>query len=225
METPTPKPAAPEAGGTLVNFASTKQQILLILKREGQSDLQTVASKLGISRMAVHKHAKDLEARGLIERIPVRNGPGRPRLAMKLAPNAADLFPKAYAEVTCSALSFIEEKLGRKAVEEALRRRQTTVIPGYRERIDAGSLQGRVKQMAELRDQEGYMAEAKAGKKGSFEIVEYNCPIREIAERYWEACAVENEMFRKVLRAEVETTHRVVAGAHMCRFLITPKEG
>lgn len=212
-----------DAEGAIASFASTKQEILLLLKREGQSDLQTVAARLGISRMAVHKHAKDLEARGLIERIPVRKGPGRPRLAMRLAPGATDLFPKAYAEVTCSALAFIEEKLGRKAVEEALRRRQTTVMPGYRERIQGDSLGARVKQMAELRDQEGYMAESKTGKKGAFEIVEYNCPIREIAERYWEACAVENEMFRKVLRAEVETTHRVVAGAHMCRFLITPK--
>jgi predicted ArsR family transcriptional regulator len=82
-----------------------------------------------------------------------------------------------------------------------------------------------VKELATLRDQEGYMAEARSGKKGAYEIVEYNCPILEIADRYWEACAVENEMFRKVLRADVETTHRVVAGGHACRFLITPKEG
>ena len=215
---------APEVAGSIANFASTKQEILKILKREGQSDLQAVSARLGISRMAVHKHAKDLEARGLIERVPVRNGPGRPRLAMRLSRSAADLFPKAYAEVTCSALAFIEEKLGRKAVEEALRRRQTNVMPGYKARVQADSLGGRVKQLAALPDQEGYMAESKEGKKGSFEIVEYNCPILEIADRYWEACQTENEMFRKVLRADVETTHRVVAGAHACRFLVTPKE-
>ena len=220
---PTENVANPEAAGSIASFASTKQEILRILKREGQSDLQQMAGKLGISRMAVHKHAKDLEARGLIERVPVRSGPGRPRLAMKLSKSAGDLFPKAYAEVTCSALAFIEEKLGRKAVEEALRRRQTTVMPGYKARVQADSLGGRVKQLAQLRDEEGYMAESKESKKGAFEIVEYNCPILEIADRYWEACVAENEMFRKVLRADVETTHRVVAGAHACRFLITPR--
>ncbi len=209
----------------LGEFASTKNEILLILKREGQADLQTVAKRLGISRMAVHKHAKDLEGRGLIERVPVRGGPGRPRLAMRLAPKASTLFPKAYAEVSCSALAFIEEKLGRKGVEEALRRRQTSVMPGYQDRVQSDSLAGRVKELADLRDDEGYMAESHGGKKGSFEIVEYNCPIRDIAERYWEACTVENEMFRKVLKADVETTHRVVAGAHACKFLVTPREG
>jgi predicted ArsR family transcriptional regulator len=223
--TPPPTPAGPEMTGAIGAYASTKQEILLMLKRQGQCDMQEVAKHLGISRMAVHKHAKDLEARGLIERVPVRSGPGRPRLAMRLAPKASNLFPKAYAEVSCSALAFIEEKMGRKGVEEALRRRQTTVLPGYKDRVQADSLAGRVKQLTELRDEEGYMAESRGGKQGAFEIIEYNCPIREIAERYWEACTVENEMFRRVLKADVETTHRVVAGAHACQFLIKPRKG
>src|SRR5690242_9810583 len=153
--------ASGESAGTIGAYASTKQEILVMLKREGQLDLQEVALKLGISRMAVHKHAKDLEARGLIERVPVRGGPGRPRLALRLAPKASNLFPKAYAEVSCSALAFIEEKLGRGGVEEALRRRQTSVMPGYKEHVQADSLEGRVKQLTELRDEEGYMAESR----------------------------------------------------------------
>src|SRR6267378_5714484 len=220
--TPAPVVTA-DAPGTLATFASTKQEILLILKREGQSDLQTLAKRLGLSRMAIHKQAKDLEARGLLERVPVRKGPGRPRLALKLAPAAANLFPKAYAQVTCSALAFIEEKLGRGAVEEALRRRQKGVLPEYRKRVHSDTLGGRVKELAAIRDEEGYMAEAHASKKGAFEIVEFNCPIREIAETYWEACTVEREMFQRVLHADVETTHRVVAGANSCKFLITPR--
>jgi predicted ArsR family transcriptional regulator len=216
--------ANPDTAGTIAGYASTKQEILVMLKRDGQCDMQQVAKRLGISRMAVQKHAKDLESRGLIERVPVRGGPGRPRLAMRLAPKASNLFPKAYAEVSCSALAFIEEKMGRKGVEEALRRRQTTVMPGYKQHVQADSLEGRVKQLTELRDEEGYMAESREAKKGAFEIIEYNCPIRDIAERYWEACTVENEMFRRVLKADVETTHRVVAGAHACQFLIKPRK-
>jgi len=211
------------APGSLSSYGSTKQEILLILKRQGQSDLHELSKRLGLSRMAIHKHAKGLEARGLIERIPVRNGPGRPRLALRLAPQAANLFPKAYAAVTCSALAFIEEKLGRGAVEEALRRRQSGVLPHYRGRVTSDSLEGRVEQLTALRDEEGYMAESHKAKRGKFEIVEHNCPIREIADQYWEACTVEREMFQRVLHADVETTHRVVAGANSCKFLITPR--
>lgn len=226
---PEQKGSAPEAvgaaegGAPLPEFASTKREILLILKREGQVDLQTLAERLKITKMAVHRHATDLEARGMIERVPVRQAHGRPRLALRLAPEAVSHFPKAYAGVTCSALAFIEEKLGRGAVEEALRRRQGEVLRDYRGRVNGGSLGERVKELANLRDKDGYMAESHEGKRGQFEILEYNCPVLAVAEKYSEACGVERELFRKVLGAKVETTHRVVAGANVCRFHITPK--
>ncbi len=210
-------PALPE-------FASTKREVLLLLKREGQLDLETLAKRLGVTKMAVHKHAKDLEERGLIERVPVRRPKGRPRLALRLAPKASNLFPKAYAGLTCGALAFIEDKLGRGAVEEALRRRQGQVLAGYKDRVEGATLGERVHALASLRDQDGYMAEAHEGGKGRFEILEYNCPVLAVAEQYWEACEVERELFRKVLHAKVETTHRVVAGANVCRFLVTPRE-
>ncbi len=205
------------------SFGSTKREILLILKREGQSDLQTLAKRLHVSKMAVHKHAQELEERGMVQRVPVRGAMGRPRLALKLAPSATSIFPRAYAGVTCAALAYIEEKLGRKGVEEALRRRQTDTLAGYRGQVNAGTLAGRVHQLAELRDREGYMAEDRRSGSSKFEILEHNCPIIAIAENYWEACQVEKEMFRKVLDANVETTHRVVAGANVCRFLVSPK--
>jgi len=204
-------------------FGSTKREILLILKREGQSDLQTLAGRLRISKMAIHKHAQELEERGLIERIPVRGATGRPRLALRLAPTATSLFPRAYAGVTCAALAYIEEKLGRKAVEEALRRRQAETLTGYRDHVKAETLAERVHQLAGLRDREGYMAEDRQAGSSKFEILEHNCPILAVAENYWEACTVENELFRKVLDANVETTHRVVGGDNVCRFLVTPK--
>ncbi|SRR5581483_11750153 len=204
-------------------IGSAKTEILTRLKREGPTDLQTLADSLGVSKMAVHRHARDLEARGLVERFPVRSGAGRPRLGLRLTGAATNLFPQAYAGVGCAALAFIEEKLGRKAVEEALRRRQAEAMPRYQQQVSGPDLAARVAALASLRDQEGYMAEARPLGKGRFEILEHNCPILEVAQRYGEACVVERQMFRKLLDADVETTHRVVAGEHVCRFLVTPR--
>jgi predicted ArsR family transcriptional regulator len=208
--------ASPELG-------STKRELLLFLKREGQSDLKTLAKHFYISKMAVHKHVKELEEQGLIQRVTLRGGKGRPRLGVELAQKASSLFPKSYAGLTCAALAYIEEKLGRRAVEEALRRRQSQVMPVYKEKVNAETLADRVHQLTQLRDQDGYMAEHKKAGSSKFEILEHNCPIIAIAENYWEACTVENEMFRRVLDANVETTHRVVDGANVCRFMISPK--
>ena len=222
MMTDSEAPTQPIIGQSV--YGSTKREILLMLKREGQTDLQTIAGHLHISKMAVHKHVQELEEHGLVQRTTLRGSKGRPRLGLQLAPKAAGLFPRAYAGVTCAALAYIEEKLGRKGVEEALRRRQSQTLVGYKEKVDADSLAGRVEQLTMLRDQEGYMAEEKKAGPSKYEILEHNCPIIAIAEDYWEACQVENEMFKKVLDANVETTHRVVAGANVCRFLITPKK-
>jgi len=52
------------------------------------------------------------------------------------------------------------------------------------------------------------------------EMFEHNCPIMAVAETYPEACRVEREMFQNLLGADVETSHRVVAGDPVCRFLV-----
>ncbi|TLZ52994.1 MAG: transcriptional regulator [Methanobacteriota archaeon] len=220
---PLAETALPDTTPPLKGFASTKREILLALKRDGELDLTTLAHQLRLSKMAVYRHVKDLEEAGLVERATKRTGVGRPRLALRLAPGASAIFPKAYASITCAVLEFVEKKMGRNAVEAALRSRTENVLPEYEKQIRSDDLGGRVRELAVLRDREGYMAELRESAKGRYELFEFNCPILAVAEKYWEACAVENELFRRVLKADVETTHRVVAGDHVCRFLIKPR--
>lgn len=85
-----------------------------------------------------------------------------------------------------------------------------------------------VKELARIRDEEGYMAESKKESKGGRKhvLLEYNCPIIHIAERHWEACSIETELFEKLLNAEIETTHRAAKGDAVCKFIIKEfKEG
>ncbi len=41
-----------------------------------------------------------------------------------------------------------------------------------------------------------------------------------IAEKHWEACYIETELFEKVLDAKVDVTHRAAKGDSVCKFLI-----
>ena len=84
----------------------------------------------------------------------------------------------------------------------------------------------RVKELARIRDEEGYIAESKKDpkKNGKYVILEYNCPIIHIAENHWEACSTETQLFEKLLGAEVETTHRAAKGDLVCKFLIKEKK-
>ena len=54
------------------------------------------------------------------------------------------------------------------------------------------------------------------------ELAEERDDSREVG-RFPEACEVERRMFESMLKAKVTTSHRVVAGDPVCRFLIRPR--
>src|SRR5213083_2213622 len=189
-----------DAGGLDAGFSSAKKQILLTLKRRGAVSLSDMSEELRISKMATLKHLNVLEAKGLVERSFQAGGRGRPRAFFNLSKKSATLFPEAYTHMTLCALNFIEERLGREAVVRLLKQR--------------------VGELVKIRDEGGYMAELGTARKNVVEMLEHNCPIMAVAESFPEACRVEREMFQNLIGAEVETSHRVVAGDPVCRFLI-----
>ncbi len=201
-------------------FSPTKKRLLETLKRSGERSLTRLAADLGISKMATLKHLAVLEDKGFVERAFRPEGRGRPRAYFRLTQKSSQLFPQAYAQLTRCALQLIEEKLGRETVVQLLRNRTQQVYAANQGAFEGEGFAGRVQALVELRDQGGYMAERGRIGKNTAEVLEHNCPILAIADVYGEACSAEVEMFQKLLRADVEATHRVVAGDSVCRFLI-----
>lgn len=209
----------------ITSYSSTKRQILLLLKKEGEIDLTDLSGKLGITKMGILNHIKELEEIGLVERFKKRGGVGRPRTAFKLTPTSSDIFPKAYSAITSPILEFIEDNMGRNAVFDALKKRQGEVFDSYNDQIHNLSFKDKIEQLAKFRDNEGYMVElTMSSPKPTYELLEFNCPILNVADKYPEACEVERELFSELLDAEVTTTHRTVSGDHLCRFVIKPKK-
>ncbi len=201
-------------------YSSPKQGILLHLKRSPGASLAEVAAALGVSKAAALGHLQKLEGDGLIARSYRAGQVGRPRVVFRLTGGAAALFPHNYTEMSLCALEFIERRLGRSAVAELLTQRAHDVADRHRTRLQTGTLGARVGELARLRTEGGYMAELGPRSRGSFELVEHNCPVLAIAGRYPEACETERRMFESMLGAKVETSHRVVAGDPVCRFRI-----
>ncbi|HKV90305.1 MAG TPA: metalloregulator ArsR/SmtB family transcription factor [Thermoplasmata archaeon] len=204
--------------------SSAKRAILLGLKRSGEADLDSIAGELGVSKVAALRHLGQLEHDGLVQRSYRPGGVGRPRVRFRLTPSAARLFPEAYAKMSLCALQFIERSLGRDAVVRMLQERTHEVAAASRPRLGDAPLAERVATLAQIRKEGGYMAELGARRARSVEMLEHNCPILAIAEQYPEACDVERRMFETLLGARVDTSHRVVAGDAVCRFVVRPRE-
>ncbi|MDQ6722950.1 MAG: ArsR family transcriptional regulator [Thermoproteota archaeon] len=205
-------------------YSDPKRQILYFLKIMQQAGLQDLSKAMKISRMAIHKHLTDLLNRGLVESIEVRMGVGRPKMLYSLSSAGKTIFPKSYGDIAIIALNFIEQKMGKKAVESILRERQSELYDRYYSRIQYLDFDYKVKELAKIRDEEGYIAESKKNQKNNIHVLlEYNCPIIMIAEKHWEACFIETELFEKVLDAKIEVTHRAAKGDSVCKFVIKKK--
>jgi predicted ArsR family transcriptional regulator len=191
-----------------------------------QAGLKELAEVMKISRMAVHKHLSVLQNRGLVEGIEIRESSvGRPKMMYQLTSQSKSIFPKSYSAIATHALDFIERNMGKEGVERVLRDRQDDLFDIYYKRLKDLDFDKRVKELARIRDEEGYMAESKNESKLSRHVLlEYNCPSIHIAEKHWEACSVETELFEKLLGANIETTHRAAKGDLICKFVIKEKK-
>lgn len=193
-----------------------------------QAGLKELADVMKISRMAVHKHLSVLQNRGLVESIEIRESSvGRPKMMYQLTSQSKSIFPKSYSAIATHALDFIERNMGKEGVERVLRDRQDDLFDKYYKHLKDLDFDKRVKELARIRDEEGYMAESKKESKLSSRrhvLLEYNCPIIHIAEKHWEACSVETELFEKLLGANIETTHRAAKGDLICKFVIREKK-
>lgn len=209
--------------GARPGVSPAKKEVLFLLKRTPDLSLGQLARSLGVSKMAALRRVALLEGEGLVARESRAHGVGRPQVHFRLTADSQRLFPTAYEQTSMYALNFIEHRLGRSAVVDLLRERSRDLYHQHRPQMVGKSLPDRVATLAEIRDRGGYMAERGSGRKSGFELLEHNCPIRTLAAQYGEACEIERKMFESLLQADVETTHRVVAGSPVCRFLIRPR--
>ncbi len=221
--------------------ASSKQAILVYLRKAGQANAQTLAEHLGISPQAIRRHLKDLEAEGLILHVPQQNGLGRPQHVYQLSPLGEEQFPASYDEFALGLLNTLAETLGSEQMGAILQQQWQRKAQEYRSQIGSGSLRERVEHLVELRQSEGYMAEyhpysreladppaAEQPEQYSLEqyseeyiLIEHNCAIAQIAQTFPSVCGHELEMFAAALPdCRVERINWQVNGEHQCGYWI-----
>jgi predicted ArsR family transcriptional regulator len=205
----------------------TRRRIVKLLKTEGPLGTAELAERLGLTAMAVRLHLYALQGEGLVTAedrpVPV----GRPAKSWRLTREADRHFPEAYAELSVALFeamleTFGAEGLGRVLVSRCARQREE-----YAKRIRAADpLEKRLKELAQVRTEEGYMAEVRREEEGGgFLLVENHCPICAAANACQGFCSTELDLFRTVLGAgvEVERVEHIVSGDQRCAYRVRPK--
>lgn len=209
----------------LASPSALRRAILVRLRRDGPGSPDEIAGALDASRTGVLQQLRALELAHLVEHRTVRHGVGRPRHVYDITPDAQDLFPANYDGLAAGLIAAIEAVGGDDLIEQvfAARRRQM----GDRARQQIGQrlapdapLEDRVRALAVIQDELGYLASTSVGVDGAIRLNEHNCAIFHVAKGEPAACAAELDLFRQVLGADVERESHIVAGDRCCTYRI-----
>ncbi|HEY8989414.1 MAG TPA: winged helix-turn-helix transcriptional regulator [Candidatus Limnocylindrales bacterium] len=205
--------------------SALRREILVRLRRDGAASPDQLAGAIGASRTGVLQQLRALEATGFVSRQTVRHGVGRPRHLYDITDEAQELFPANYGALAAGLLTAINAVGGEALVEQVFiaRRRQIgdRVRRELHDRVGAkASLAERVRELAVLQDEQGYLANAVIGSDGTIRLLEHNCAILDVARGARAACDAELDLFREVLGADVVRETHIASGDRCCSYRI-----
>lgn len=199
----------------------TRRAMLERLKRDGEHSADSLSRTLGITAAGTRQHLTALERDGLVSRRGQADGRGRPRFLYTLTPTGDSLFPRTYSELTNELLGYVEDEDPR-LISRIFDRRAARRLEDARRRMAGKPLGEKVAILAEILDEDGYLADFEPAGPNTWLITEHNCAVLSVAQRYGHACGSELQFLREALpEAEVVRTAHRLAGGHVCRYEIT----
>jgi len=205
---------------------TTKSQILSLLKRSGGSTVEELASSLSLARMTVRQHLATLERDDLVTAREVRRATGRPHFLYTLTDKGEETFPKRYdrlADMIIDEVALLDgsEIEGLSPVEKKallFRKLAQRLALQYAPRVEGKDLEERVQTVTEILQSESGFAEWRKLDAG-FEILDYNCAYRKVAENQ-DLCAWHLELLTRLLGDDVRAVSFQSKGGDLCRFIV-----
>ena len=203
----------------------TRGQVLRLLKLHGEQSAPQLADHLSLTPMAVRLQLFDLEAEGIVQARDEARGRGRPTKLWSLTDAASAHFPDAHQSLALSMLSSVSALFGEAGLQKIIADHGAAQIERYSERLKGAKALGeRVKRLAQLRDEEGYMASTQREGR-DWLLIENHCPICSAARVCQKLCQNELDVFQTVLGDDVSIAREdhIVAGARRCVYRVSKR--
>lgn len=204
----------------------SKDQILYLLKMQGAQTATNIAKQLRVSPMAVRQHLQVLRAEKWVTYYEERRPQGRPVKLWHLTEHCSSQFPDSHADLMVDLLRGVEAVFGSAGLEKLLAERAGRQIQAYTARsveiAEGRDWSEKVKAIANLRAQEGYMAEVISQSDDALLLVENHCPVRSAASSCHLLCSSELEVFRTLLgpTVSIQRVEHILQGDRRCAYLI-----
>ena len=210
-----------------MELPKSQDRIIDRLKTRGPQSVKILSKQLAMTTMGVRQHLADLETRGLVlQTQEERQTRGRPVHLWKLSKSGHNRFPDSHAQTALELIDVIRSSLGEESLNQLIDSRSEKVEASYRAQLDAAApeLPQRIERLAQLRSEEGYMAEVRLLPDG-WMLIENHCPICSAAASCQQFCKSELEIFQRLFENEatVARTDHLLKGARRCAYKITAR--
>lgn len=208
-----------------MELSKSQQRIMHRLKTRGPQSVKILSTQLDMTTMGVRQHLTDLQQKGYVSQTrEEKQTRGRPVHLWKLSASGHRQFPDAHSQVTLELIEVIRSTLGEDSLNQIIDQRGKQIQVHYRRALDQAEadLQSQIDCLAQLRSDEGYMAEVRLLPDGWL-LIENHCPICSAAEQCQQFCKSELAMFQQLLqtKASVSRVDYLLTGARRCAYKIT----
>jgi predicted ArsR family transcriptional regulator len=200
----------------------TTDRILFFIKTRGPVPTATLAQAFGLTAEAARQQVQKLVALGLIDgQREELAGVGRPRQNWLLTDAGNRKFPDTHAQLTVQLIGSIRQLFGEDGLDRLIAQREADSRALYARALSGRTMPERLKRLAALRTDEGYMARVERDGK-DWLLIEDHCPICAAARTCQGFCSSELRLFQEVAgdNAEVTREQHVLAGARRCVYRI-----
>ncbi len=208
-----------------MELPKSQDRIMHRLKTRGPQSVKILSKQLDMTTMGVRQHLTDLELKGLVAQTQEeRQTRGRPVHMWKLSKSGHGRFPDSHSQTAIELIDVIRSSLGEEGLNQLIDSSSEKIEDHYRAQLadTAPDLQPQIERLAQLRSDEGYMAEVRLLPDG-WMLIENHCPICSAATRCQQFCKSELEVFQRLFekQATVARTDHLLAGARRCAYKIT----
>jgi predicted ArsR family transcriptional regulator len=196
----------------------TRERILVLLRRHGRLSAPGLAERLQLTSVGVRRHLALLERDGLVVSAIEKPKRGRPTAVYRLTDAGLETFPRHYDEVAREALAFLKDR-DAATLAQFLAWRNERLAASYAARVDGATLAERTDALAEVLNEQGFMAEVEPA-DGGLRLCQHNCTVEHLAAELPDLCTSEAELFERLLGTRVERETTIVDGAVRCETRI-----
>ncbi len=194
-------------------------EILNTLKRTRGLSVNQLVARMHMSYMGIKQHCLTLERDGYLDTWRRPQKMGRPEMVYRLTRRSHGLFQADSNAFTLELLDSIQEIHGPNAPEKLMHNLFERKAEQLKSKIKGETVEARAKELATLRDEEGYMSQYVSDpNEGGPQILECHSPIMNLVEKYKFIGKLEQDMFEKLLQVPVRREETWTSGLFEAAF-------